>query len=253
MRIWITRPEPQAEKTQARLQALGIVGLSTWCQPVMAIEALAALDPVQRQSILNLDHYHVAIFVSQNAVRFGMDTIDQYWPQLPAGIHWFAIGQATARALAEHGLMAEAPRAAMDTEELLSSQPLQDLSEQKVIIFKGVGGRTTLADNLKQRGAKVDYCELYQRRWQEQSVAAVARHDFGLQAGDITLAYSGESAELILKTLQQAGRQEILTRPIVVPGQRVAGIAAQLGFERVITAQNATDQAMLEALQPLLT
>ena len=256
MRVWITRPAAQAVKTQALLaslaNSLGDDALTTWVQPVMSIRPLPELSPPQRQQLLDLDQYHFAIFVSQNAVAFGMSAIDQFWPQLPEGIQWLAVGQASAKALVEQGLDAMAPTSAMDTEALLELPALEDLRDQKIIIFKGVGGRTTMAELLSARGARVDYCELYQRVRQEQATDALRASNFGLEENDLTLAYSGESVEYILATVEQAGRLELLNRLLIVPGARVAAIAHKRGFKQVVVAENATDQAMLKPLTNVL-
>lgn len=245
MRVWVTRPLRQAEATSQLLREQGV---AVWCQPVMEICPLPELGPEQRNQVMNVDLYSIAIFISQNAVHYGCALIDQFWPQVPVGLNFFAVGKATARALSNQGLLAQAPVSVLDSEGLLALPALQQVAQQRVIIFKGQGGRNTLAKTLAERGARVDNCELYSRQHCQKAVPALQASDFGLQGSDRILAYSGASVELIHKTLQAAGRTEVLLRPVVVPGERVANIAQRLGFERVVTAQNATDQAMLAAL-----
>ncbi|WP_317932402.1 uroporphyrinogen-III synthase [Halioxenophilus sp. WMMB6] len=246
MRVWITRPEAQGRKTQQRLAALGVAG---WLQPVMTIEPLAE-TPTVRQQVMDLDLYQFAIFISQNAVHYGVALIDRFWPQWPVGLTLLAIGQATAKALAEHGHLAAAPVAVMDSEALSALPELQALANSRVIIFKGEGGRALLAETLRARGGRVDECPLYGRRWAAEASLALQASDFGSQPDDAMLAYSGESVELLAKTLASGGRQALTRQPLVVPGSRVAGVARALGFEQIIVADNATDDAMLGALLP---
>lgn len=244
-RVWVTRPSKQAEVTSQKLRALGV---QPWCQPVMEIRPITPLGPISRQQVMDLNLYQFAIFVSQNAVQYGCDLIEQFWPQVPLGVTFVAVGSATADALAGRGLLAEAPTAAMDSEGVLALASLQQVEQQRVIIFKGEAGRTTLAETLAERGARVDNCELYARSHCTAAVAALRDGNFGLELNDTTLAYSGHSVELIHQTLLAARRTELLKQPLVVPGKRVAAVAGELGFEQVRTAQNATDQAMLAAL-----
>ncbi|BFM09342.1 uroporphyrinogen-III synthase [Halioxenophilus aromaticivorans] len=244
-RVWVSRPEAQARSTCAALVQLG---LQPWSQPVMEIHPLAELAPANRTMVMDLDLYQVAIFISQNAVRHGVAAIEAFWPQVPLGVAFLAVGNATARALQQAGILAEAPQVAMDSEALLALPVLAEVEQQRIIIFKGVGGRTELADTLSARGARVDNCPLYERKACTEAATALAQSDFGLMPNDCTLAYSGESIQLIHTALQAAQRRELLARTTIVPGPRVAAIAQELGFSRVIQAQNATDPAMLAAL-----
>jgi len=248
MRVWITRPEAQACKTQ---QLLAAEGITSWLQPVMVIEPLTEIDPQQRQWVMDLDHYRLAIFISQNAVRYGMALIDQFWPQIPVGLQFLAIGKATASALQEFDLIAEAPTAVMDSEALLALPAVQQMAEQKVIIFKGVGGRTALTDALRQRGARVDHCEVYRRQPCATAPDALAANDFGGGDDDCVLAYSGESVEFIDAAITASGKKNIHQCRLVVPGPRVAHIARTLGFTNLVVAENATDAAMLAALKSM--
>ena len=86
------------------------------------------------------------IFISANAVRFGLALVDDYWPQLPTGLNWYAIGVATAAVLARHGIAAITPRRFMSSEGLLAVPALQHVSDQRVLIVKGEGGRECLGN-----------------------------------------------------------------------------------------------------------
>ena len=64
------------------------------------------------------------------------------------------------------------------------------------------------------------------------------------EAGDIISVHSGET----LDNLMSAGGAAWRHTPILVPGERVAQRAIEVGFQQVIVAENATDDAMLQAL-----
>lgn len=253
-RLWLTRPAQQASETERRFAALGFAVVSV---PVLEIVPLVEAEQMHaaRARILDFDRYDFAIFVSQNAVAYGAALLDDYWPQLPLHSRFLAVGQATAQALVDAGLpvVSELPlSSAMNSEALLALPELAHMENQQVLILRGLGGRDHLASSLRARGARVDYCELYRRQCPAQAPARVAD---ALALGAAWLsAHSGESLHNLHALLQaQAPSGEWLRWPLLVPGERVAALAGELGFQQVLTAHNATDQAMVARLQQALT
>ncbi|AFU99534.1 uroporphyrinogen-III synthase [Simiduia agarivorans] len=251
-RLWLTRPAAQAAESRAAFAALGFEVLDV---PVLAIEPVTGEAERQaiRTRILDFDRYHWAVFVSQNAVREGVAWLSDYWPQLPLHTRYLAIGAATGRALEQAGLPVvgrPAIDSAMNSEALLALPELADLTDQAVLLFRGEGGRTHLADTLSARGARVDQLALYRRVLPDQAASSVAG---ALAAGDAVLTvHSGESLDNLCQTLaNQQALEACLTWPLVVPGERVAALAETRGFRHITVAVNASDNAMAEALQSL--
>ncbi len=252
LHILVTRPQEQAEKWAQQLQCLGA---TVSCQPVIDIVPIDDREGRQRiiDRILSFSEYQKAIFISQNAVRYGMQWLDKYWPQLPIGIDFFAIGQATAQQLqAALDVMGGATlymaEQAMNSEALLSHPQLQLLADQKILIFRGCGGRTLLADELSLRGAKVDYCELYQRQRTATVPQTLAREYRGTVKQPITTVHSGESLQNLCDIIAKDDLHWLQQQPLLVPGDRVAKEAGAAGFKAVITAENATHDRMVGAL-----
>src|SRR5690606_10257275 len=100
--FWLTRPAGQNAPVKTALQAQGARAL---CLPLLGIEALSP-TPQMLEPIQQLDRYSLVFYVSANAVRFGLDLIDDWWPQYPQGITNLAVGSGTAAALAARGLQA---------------------------------------------------------------------------------------------------------------------------------------------------
>ncbi|WP_353301754.1 uroporphyrinogen-III synthase [Sessilibacter corallicola] len=249
MTIWLTRPKAQAAKTHERLVALGYE--SIWSQPLMEIIPVAGDQQRQkiRGQVMDLDLYHIAIFVSQNAVQFAFDVIDDFWLQLPLNTEFFAVGSATARALTLHGVNAESGLGeAMDSESLLMLPQLNAVDGLKVVIFRGLGGRTKLADELISRGACVDYCELYERVYPSDCASALAASQFGNDSQDITLVYSGESLQNLQRSIVESQKTHVFNTAVVVPGARVAAMAKSLGFTTIFEAKNASEEAMITTM-----
>ena len=249
LRVLVTRPAGQAD---GFIKEITDGGGLVWHQPVLAIEGLAENDKAGRQQCrqraLDLDLYQQVIFVSTNAVKFGVDWFEQYWPQLPMGVQWHAIGAATAASMQAAGVsVCEQGREVMDSEELLSTPALQSVAGQKVLIVRGVGGRQYLSEQLRSRGALVDYIECYHRtlpRLQEGQLAQLLdQHQINMISVN-----SGESLDNFCRLLGAEALINYLTLAMLVPGERVAKLARQRGFNNLIIAKNAGQAATLAAL-----
>lgn len=244
--VLVTRPAGEAAAVLcASLQA---AGYAPHCQPLLELQPLATLDASRRQKLLALDLYQHVIFISTNAVRFGMERIEDYWPQLPSGLNWYAIGAATAAKLERYGIKAITPGSNMHSEGLLAVPQLRDVQDQRVLVIKGEGGRDTLARELTQRGARVDELPCYRRTRPSLSGGALARQ---LVEGNIAVIMisSGEGLENMRVLLSPAETTNFKHLCIIVPSQRVARMAQEAGFDQVVTAENASDAAMLCALE----
>lgn len=248
-RILVTRPEAQSGPLTSAIETQGDVAVAL---PLLAIIPFTETDAPQacasiRQRIQHLADYQHVIFISTNAVDAGFDWIDRFWPQLPAGQIWYAIGQATAERLRHHTVEAEQAGPAMNSESLLQHPNLQALQQQKVLIVRGDGGRDYLREQLQARGATVDYCDVYQRMPCSYPPGTLKKLlNQGLDFLTVT------STETIQQLLDQAiidGVQNHITATtLIVPGLRVAAFARQKGFRHICVADNAGVAAMLEAL-----
>ncbi len=243
--VLVTRPRGQGGPLLASLRAAGMRAVH---RPLMDLEPLPALPPLLRQMIANLDQYQHVIFISANAVRFGLECIDDFWPQLPVGLHWYAVGGSTAALLRERGLDVRLPRTTMDSEGLLALPELSSVDGQRVLIVKGVGGRELLARALGERGAEVDELACYQRSCPGLAPGELAALLLREQIDTILLS-SGEGLQNMLALLSAGETTKFRDIALVVPSSRVATQAREAGFRRVVTADNASDAAMLGALQ----
>ncbi len=254
--ILITRPEAQAVIWAKQLHKLGA---KVTLQPMLAIRPVE--DDEAKQAIINnilhLDEYQKAIFVSQNAVECGIDWIDQYWPQLPAQINFLAVGSSTATLLsqkidqlggADSGHAINFPEQAMNSEALLALPILQAVDGEKVLIFRGCGGRTYLGKSLEARGALVDYCELYRRLIPDTIDSAKIIQFKESTQTPVTAVHSGETLHNLCTAIQASDLSWIKQQALLVPGERVAQIARDLAFKNIIIAENATHESMIEAL-----
>ncbi len=252
--IVVTRPSHQ---TTALTQLLMQQGAEVKPLPLMTIDDQhASLDKQKnKQCILDLDLYQHVIIVSANAARLAHELIDQYWPQMPQRINWLAVGEATAKVLQQYNYPVSAPDGGMNTESLLLLPELQDLTHQRVLICRGVGGREILAQALQTRGARVDYAELYHRTPCSYD-AETLRQKLISPLPNAILISSGEGVENLTKQLEKLETtdfQSLQRTTLVVPSARVAELAGKLGYKTLCIAENATDQAMVSALASCAT
>jgi uroporphyrinogen-III synthase len=153
--VILTRPPLQARALAGMIEASGGRAI-----------LFPALEIVEHQPVAEtralLDAADIAIFISANAVEFGLRYANN---SLPTHLRLAAIGQMTAQALRDKGYdNIIVPEVGADSEALLAATALQALPAKSVVIFRGVGGRETLRSTLCQRGAKVAYIECYRRR-----------------------------------------------------------------------------------------
>jgi len=240
-RILVIRPSRQVDQFIALLEQAGAQICHT---PVMTIEPLVDGQEI-KNLILEVDNFDKAICVSGNAAQLTLEWLDRYWPMMPVGIEFFAVGQQTAEILAGADITALSPMGRQNSEALLALPELQVLSDQRVIIFRGCGGREILGDTLMERGARVDYCELY-RRVINPEQAMLARQQ--LAQSDCLVAHSGELLQALGEQVGEPGAGT----PVVVPSERVAEIARELGYQNIISAENALPESMFAAVEKAL-
>jgi uroporphyrinogen-III synthase len=237
--VLVTRPASQAEEICPLLEALGCNVIR---QPLLEIAAVAETPTIKSQ-FMNIDLFDVVIAISRNAAEMGLMYLDQYWPQWPVEIDWVAIGPVTAEVMTAQGLEVKMPAGQFDSEGALQMPELTDVADKKILIWRGVGGRETLASTLRERGAEVVYAELYQRlvpeydeqQWQQT-----------LALNPLLLVSSGQGLEAIAA---QQPRIAERVRGIIAPSLRVAELAESLGFSKIQIAASAQDVDMLAAVE----
>jgi uroporphyrinogen-III synthase len=242
----VTRPADQADNL---LQGLAALGHEVVHMPLMSIHPVAddnsALAQSARRCFLDLDYYQTVISISANATRLGLEWLDNYWPQAPLGIDWLAVGPASLAALRNAGLPACCPAERYDSEGVLALPLLQHVTGRKILIWRGVGGRETLAEVLRQRGARVDYAELYQRQACEYQPTDWLQ---ALHNKPWLLLSSGQALDIVQQQVPDLVQR---VSGLVLPSMRVAEIARQQGFEQVRVPASAGDEDTLACLDDL--
>jgi len=237
IKVLVTRPQQRAAGLCQLIEQAGGIALQ-----FSAIEISEPADTHSRDYVRDhIEKFNLAIFISPTAVEKTFD----YLARLPAGIRLSAIGSKTVAALGSQGLSIDIEPDGHDSEALLEQAELQTehIDGKKIVIFRGEGGRELLGDTLKSRGADVFYADMYQR----SAPPTAGQLNAQLQQTDIITVSSNEG----LKNLYDLARdkQDLGAHYLVVPGERGYTLASALGFSRITVAQNATDEACMNALK----
>lgn len=241
----VTRPAHQAEPLCALIERAGGRAIRF---PALAIEPTP--NPLAAQALIaRLATYNLALFVSPNAVQYGLDLIAAAGG-LPAGLKLAVVGEGSARALqARLGRGPDLqPVERYESEGLLALLELQSMDGKRVIIFRGNGGRGLFGQTLRERGAEVDYAEVYQRSLPQADANALAARLARREIGIVTVT----SSEVLRNLLQLAGAAnaaQLKALPLVTLSERTAALAAELGFVApVLLASPASDAGIMAAL-----
>jgi uroporphyrinogen-III synthase len=238
LNILLTRPLNQVKPLEVLVNESGHQPILF---PTLKIEALNSA-PLKEQ-------YDVVIFISANAVEYGLEvlsSLDHSYDQI------FAVGAATAKKLDNHNFQVDAfPQEKASSESLLAMNKVQKLSNKDILIFRGRGGRETLKEGLGNNNV-VEYIEVYERTQcriesshRESLVQFLASND-----GVITIT-SVESLSTMMAMIEQIDSdviRRIKRYPLVVLSDRIKTYAESIGFDRVKVAPKTNDAGLVEAL-----
>lgn len=214
--------------------------------PVFEIQAPSDLEIQELKRLRDQLHsFDMAIFVSPTAV----EQSSIYFPAMPEHISIVTIGSKTTQALKRQNIHTDIEAPDHNTESLLQSPQLQapKIRGQRILIFRGNSGRALLGDTLVQRGAQVRYVKTYNRKipplrpLTENQIASL----------DAVIISSNEGLDNLITLMEDPSL--LIDIPLIVPGKRAATLARQHGFNTIVTADNATDEATFSALSDYIS
>lgn len=239
--VLVTRPVHQSEQLIAAIETAG--GHAIRFPVIDVVGRSAAHIDADEEKLPKAD---IIVFVSSNAVTYGIDSVDG------SDALYAAVGPATKTAIESSGHTVDIfPDGGYDSEHLLDTAELQNVSERTVRIVRGHGGRELLAETLGKRGARVDYLEVYVRTphvFSDFELGGLRQH---WRNGDIhcAIAMSVESLEYLLAALPPDCRRALAKVSLVTPSKRVIQTAMNIApeMDAVLATGPGTDE-MLEAL-----
>ncbi len=249
-RILVTRPREQSKRLSELISEHGGKAILF---PTIEIRVVDSPGNILADNMALLS-YDFVLFVSRNAVNVAFD---HYLKKInwPAHLRFVAIGAGTAEALSARkiGPVLHAGIQA-DSETLLKLPELQSeyLAGKKVLIIRGVGGREYLADNLTDRGALVDYAEVYERCLPQYEMKD--SHDIwqDIKPGAV-IATSNEGLNNLVSLTAELDRPQLFSTPLVLMSARSVNLAKESGFiSEVRVATDKNDEGLLSALLDLV-
>lgn len=216
--VLVTRPRHQSAELAAAIEREG--GAAS-CFAVLEIEGRDRTVLEHEQA--SLPPADIAVFVSANAVRYGLDLV-------PDDVAIAAVGPATRAALEAAGReVAICPASGYDSEHLLREPALARVAGRTIRIVRAATGRELLAETLRSRGARVEYLSVYRRlprRASEAELAALER-EWQARPPDFVTAMSVATLDALLSLLPDACRSALPAARLVTPSSRVIQTARE--------------------------
>ncbi|MCF6218233.1 MAG: uroporphyrinogen-III C-methyltransferase [Gammaproteobacteria bacterium] len=239
--VLVTRPAHQA---QGVCQALEKLGATTLSFPVLEITDPQDLALAEK-TVQQLDRYHWLIFISANAVDYAFSLLKKRGVTLPEGCKIAAVGRSTANKLQQMSIKnVVLPAQQFDSEGLLALPEFADVSDQKILIVRGEGGRETLAEILRQRGAEVDYLAVYRRVKPNTKLDGIEKKSI-----DIAIVTSNQSVQNLWQMAGKRHQRWLKSLPLVVMSERNRECAKKIGYQGdIIVAATQSDEGLLAAV-----
>ena len=231
MRLLVTRPQAEAERTA---QALRRLGHKVVLAPMLQIEPVQASLDAGRWSAIMMTSGNAARAIAQHSARTAL-----------AGLPVFAVGRQTAVAAREAGF-ADVVSAEGDAGDLAQLVRTRASKHGPLLYLAGSDISRDLAGELAKSGIAVETVVIYRA----EAVGALpddAREALASGALDGVLHYSRRSANIFLDCVAEP-RLRDAARPLIhyCLSRRVAEPLAGQGFADVRVASGPQEAAMLD-------
>jgi len=188
----------------------------------------------------------VLVFASSNGVR-ALAPVAATW-RWPTEV--IAQGPGTAQALAAFGRAARIPERPYDSEAVLAMPVWSTLGTGTVLRISGDNGRALLVDDLRQRGFRARAVPVYTRVALRLPARTLARlRQF--RGRSVFVFTSGEAMSALIDA---AGANPLPSQrfEVIVPSQRLAELARDVGFATIHRADSAARDDILDAVRRVL-
>jgi len=252
-RVLITRPEHQIATTAELLRRRGAQPVPF---PLIAIEAPP--DPAAvTKAVHELSSYDLVAFTSDNAVRW-------WWRALAAAeldARAFgqaivaAIGPATARGLAQHGIQADIVAETFVAEELGAAilAAMDDATNKRVLLPRALVAREVLPETLRAAGMSVDVVPVYQTVGALPERATQLRELLARREVDVVTLTSSSTVDALCELLGADAAQQLEDVTLASIGPITTRTAEDHGLTVAITADESTSEGLVEALEAHLS
>jgi uroporphyrinogen III methyltransferase/synthase len=239
VKVAVTRARAQASGLAQRLEALGADVVQA---PVIRVRELGDQD----RATLDPTAYDLICVTSANGVAGLFERLeDGAHPRgdarALAGTRIAAIGAATARALAERGIVADVLPERSVAESLVEA--LAEVPARRALIARARGARDVLPDALRARGVEVDILELYETVAEPLAAEALQ----ALREADYVTFTSSSTVRFLLQAAGGAAGLSPDTRLVSI-GPATSAALREAGLEPHIEADPYDVEGMIAAL-----
>jgi uroporphyrinogen-III synthase len=245
LKVLVTRPKQQADNLCESIENLGGTAIRF---PVIEINK-SENQQVAKKILDDLEQYDIGIFISRNAVEWTLKLLDEKKSALES-LSLISIGPATTAALKRALSGTVITNCGTNSESLLENEALgtEAVSGKKIIIFRGQGGREHLATTIRQRGAKVDFAEVYRRDCPQYDSDFINKI-WALNVPDVVVVTSNNGLENLFSLLNNEQRNLLLSKQLVVMGRRMFDFSVGFGFAKtpIFTEEN-DDEGILKLI-----
>jgi len=245
--ILVTRERSQAGVLTRSLDALGA---RTLLCPLITFSPPSDWAPVDR-CLERLSEYHGLLFTSTNAVEFTFRRMEERGIPLEKaqGITTYAVGPATAEALASRGVAVRSLPDQYQAEGLASLLENDPIQGKRFLFPRARKAREWLPRFLEERGARVDLAVVYETRRADEN-EGLLREVLGKKKLDY-LTFTSSSTVSAFAALAgpdptRAGWQTI---PAACIGEITAETARTEGFQHILTAHPSTIPGLVQAIE----
>ena len=248
MRVLLTRPQGKAKALAKQLERM---------VEFVAVQSVIEInDGPDISEVVNCiaQKPQMLIFVSVNAVTYLQKALAeaQIADDVTEACQLVAVGQSTAKALNDWLKRPVITPEIENSEGLLQVELLQkeSVTNKQVAIVRGVGGRELLAEQLKVRGAIVNYWQMYQR----QAITGCGEswyQQWQTWQIDTLVVTSVAIVEAIIEALPQNAKSWWQKLNWVCASARIAAAIEQLDVpkKQIYVANGAHDAAILQQIK----
>lgn len=244
-RVVVTRARAQASGLAATLRGLGAEVVEL---PAIRIEPRLESEEVHR-AVGRIGEYALVCLTSPNGVHLlfealaaaGLDARALGEPKEKqgedaaeagaAGTTVAAIGPGTARALGEHGIVADIVPERFVAEALAEALAGVEVEGRRVLIARAAEARDVLPEALRERGAEVDVVALYETLREEPAPEAIE----AAQGADYVTFTSSSTVRNLTEALGDrfpAAARIVSIGPVTSEAVRAAGLSVHAEAER---------------------
>lgn len=245
-RIIVTRARSQASGLVHSLETLGADVLET---PAIRTVGKTLTDEM-KEILEHLERYHTLTFTSAQGVEFFFRALTTVYKDARslAGKQLCAIGSATAKTLAKHGLLADLIPTDYRAESLVKALEGRITKNDRMLLIQPVIARSVIPDELGKAGVSTDILRLYETV-QDSSGADVLRNALMDGIVDYITFTSSSTVTNTLALLGEDGAKLLANTNVVCIGPITAATCNEFNVKPDIISETFTTEAMVEAIQ----